>query len=139
MANMMFKKKKDGKGEGMDPLEKEARTTAIQAMRKMAEDEMSGKLKKVTVASNSPVGLKEGLTKAKEMLSKDEPMLESEDQDGDMEEGMDHEAAEGQAEENSEHGGDSGPSDLDGMSEAEIDAKLEELMKLKSRKGIKTL
>lgn len=136
MANMMFKKKKDEEGEGMDPLEKEARTTAIQAMRKMAEDEMAGKLKKVTVASDSPKGLKDGLSKAQEMLSKDGLELgESEDQEDEMEEGADHEAAEQQVEESEA----SESSDLDSMSEAEIDAKLEELMKLKSRKGIKTL
>lgn len=132
----MFKKK--DKEDGMDPLEKEARMTAIQAMRKMADDEMTGKLKKVTVASDSPKGLEEGLAKAKELVAGHEPMLEQDPEDHEDGMDLDEEAEEDQEEENEGHGG-SGPSDFDGLSEEELDAKLEQLMKLKAKKGIKSL
>lgn len=70
----------------MSSPEKTAKMRAIHEMRKMASDEMAlplKNLKKVTVASDSPEGVKEGLDKAQDMMghmaegSPEEEMLES--------------------------------------------------------------
>jgi ribosomal protein L29 len=81
---LMQKKMKDAKP--MSDLEKGAKVKAIHEMRKMATDEMSEPLKhlkKVTVASNDPEGIKMGLDKAKEMLGHqpEEEMPESSDEE----------------------------------------------------------
>lgn len=70
-----FAKLLESKAKSQKPMmgpEKDAKMRAIHEMRKMASDEMAMPLKglkKVTVASNDPQGLKSGLEKAKEMLS----------------------------------------------------------------------
>ena len=110
MKDMMFGKKKKVE---MDPIEKEAKMSAVSAMKQMAEDAMSDKLgglKKVTVAADSEEGLKEGLEKAEDVVeSKLEPEMEGEEME-------------------SEEG-----SELADMSEEEIDKKLQELMALKAK------
>lgn len=105
----MFEKKvkKD-----MSDVEKKAKMTVVEAMRKMAEDRMGGKLggmKKVTVASKDQGGLEEGLEKAKELVGQ---MPEEES----MEEMPEDETTEDEQ-----------------MSPEEIDAKIEELKLLKEK------
>lgn len=81
----------------MDNMRKQAREMILKNMKKKVRDEgkmpMSGMLKpkmKVTVASDSPEGLEEGLSKAemilkkrKEMMSEEPEMEESEDESED--------------------------------------------------------
>jgi len=108
----MFGKPK-GKSGMMSDVEKESKKSAIMAMKKMAEDAMGEKLsglKKVTIASDSEEGLKEGLEKAEDVV---EAKLEPE--------------VEGEEEMESEDGA------IAEMSEEEIDAKLKELMALKAK------
>lgn len=70
---MDFKKliqKKMGAGEMLAPMEKDAHKKALLSLRKEATETMKPEfdgLKKVTVASDSPEGLKEGLDVAQEM------------------------------------------------------------------------
>ena len=70
MMKMMMGKKKQGKL--LSEPEKKAKLQALGGMRDMASQMMGNKLKnlkKVTVASNSPAGLKAGLHKAEDMTS----------------------------------------------------------------------
>lgn len=115
MKDNMFGKKKPG---NMTDNERDAKMSVVEAMRKMAEDEMGGRLKglkKVTVASDSEGGLEKGLEKAKEMISPAEEQEEEEGSDEEM-------ASEDEPE-----------SDEASMSEEELDAKIEELMKMKEK------
>lgn len=63
--------KKKGEGEELSPDHAEAKSSMLQKlmddMDSMGSDKLKG-LKKVTVASNSPVGLQAGLEKAKELV-----------------------------------------------------------------------
>ena len=91
---MLQMKAKDAKP--MSNLEKNAKLKAVHQMRKMATDEMSEplkNLKKVTVASNEPEGLKMGLEKAKQMLGHDPEMEQMEEETG---EDLDHDNEEGE-------------------------------------------
>lgn len=59
----LLMKKKDKKGSMMPEHERDAKMSVLEHVRDMAQDMMKGKLdgmKKVTVASDSPDGLKEG-------------------------------------------------------------------------------
>ncbi len=59
----------------LSPMEHSAKMDVVKQMRDMASEEMGGKLdglKKVSVTSNSPEGLKKGLDKAKEIVSSPE-------------------------------------------------------------------
>jgi hypothetical protein len=93
MAELM-KKKKEGKE--MDPSEKKAKMGILGQIRDMAAqsmgDDVKG-LKKVTVASSDPEGLKEGLDKAKEMIASkgDEEESEPAGGDGDDEDKIENE------------------------------------------------
>lgn len=111
------------KGKPMSDNEKSAKMSVVEAMRKMAEDQIGGKLKdlkKVTVASDSKDGLEKGLDKAKEMLDRHPEDEESQEQhDPEME---DHES----------ETADEVASEPE-MSEDELNEKLEELMKLKEK------
>lgn len=114
----------------MSNVEKDAKLRAIHEMRKMATDEMALPLKgikKVTVASDSPEGVKKGLEKAKEMLGHeagpeahalDEAMPGHEESE-ELETSAEHEAegVEGEAAEEE-------------MSPEEIQAKIDELQAL---------
>jgi hypothetical protein len=138
-------------GSSMSPVEKDAKMSVIQAMRDMAQGHMGDRLKglkKVTVASDDPEGLKAGLDKAKQMLGKgDEEAGDSDaadmgDSDGSEMEDESEEGDEGhvgdlmhQAMNAHEHA-DEGPemaSEDEHMSEDELDAKLQQLMKMKER------
>lgn len=67
-----LKKLKDKKGMSkMHPIERKAKMGVMEDMRNMADDAMGNKLKglnKVTVASDSPQGLRHGLSKAQDMM-----------------------------------------------------------------------
>jgi|ERR1035437_1477312 hypothetical protein len=68
-----MKRLKDKKGmKKMHPIERNAKMDVIGHMRDMADDAMGNKLKglnKVTVASDSPQGLRHGLNKANSLMS----------------------------------------------------------------------
>lgn len=116
LKEILMKKKSEGKV--LDPMKKKAKGGVLQnlidEMVGMNGDKVKG-LKKVTVASSSPEGLKEGLEKAEDIVEGVEPMSE--------EPGME------ESEEMVESDG------MDGEeSEEEILAKIEELKsKLKSK------
>lgn len=145
IQKLLEKKKKDGKG--LSDHEKEAKLGVLKHLHDMAADAMGEGLKglkKVTVASDSHEGLKEGLETAKEVV-------------GDSEESPLHEGAEEVEAEDAEHESPEGHHDLEmesdeekshpslhedvesELSEDELDAKLKELMAkkeaLKLKKG----
>jgi len=126
----MFEKKKK-----LSPVAQKAKLTALKEAHKMASDmmkeDLSG-LKKVTVASDSAKGLKEGLEKAEELVGGAEkkdcskcpgcPECEGEQESEDSEqESSEYE----QSEDNQEA---SEPMDID-----ELEQKIQELMKLKEK------
>ena len=106
-----FAKLLESKAKSQKPMmgpEKDAKLRAVQEMRQMASDEMAmplKNLKKVTVASDSPKGLSEGLEKAEDIVEGSEGM---------MEEGM-------------EMGEEKLPEE---MSPEELEAKIQELQEL---------
>lgn len=149
----MLDKKKMG-GHGLSDIERDAKMSVVDAMKEMANDEMSGRLnglKKVSVASNSPEGLEKGLDKAKELVRKGpEASLhdsDMEDLEEDAHEDLDHDNEEGESpehqekvlghlpEEDHEMAPGEEESEYGHMSEDELDAKLQELMKLKAMKS----
>lgn len=77
MMKMMMNKKKHGKT--LSDSEKKSKLEALMGMKGLADSHMGNKLKnlkKVTVASNSPEGLKEGLHKAEELTDKSDDEME---------------------------------------------------------------
>lgn len=126
LDKLMAKKKKPE----MDPMEKEAKMSVIKQMMDLAHEAMGekiGGLKKVTVASDSPEGIKAGLELAKHKIG---DLSEKHEDDGieefpaSEEESAEHEASENPEEEMSEH---------------ELDAKLEELMAKKKALSAKKM
>jgi hypothetical protein len=111
----MFSKK-----DGMTPAEKKAKLAALGEANKMAsgmmKDGLSG-LKKVTVASDSKEGLKKGLDKAEDLLGEkdEEDSIMGEKDEAEMSEYEDMQ------------------DESEPMDEDEINAKIEELMKLKEK------
>lgn len=104
----------------MSPLEKKAKLKALKGAHGMASDMLKGQLaglKKVTVASDSKEGLKKGLEKAEEIVG------ENEDEDSEM--GEHDEAEAGEYEDAQEAAMP--------MDEDELDAKIQELLKLKEK------
>ena len=63
---LLMKKAKEGKK--ADPDRLQAGSDVLKELGDMFKDRLKGNLKKVTVASDSPEGLKKGLEKAEEML-----------------------------------------------------------------------
>jgi len=123
----LIAKKKKG-NEEMSPMVKQAKMGILENLRDMADSQMGEKLmnmKKVSVASDSKEGLASGLEKAKEMIESQADEESSEDE-SDME-AMD---ARNHMEEDAEQAA---------MSEEEINAKLEELMKLKEQLAAKKM
>lgn len=157
MEKLLEKKKKSGKE--LSPVEKDAKMGVIESMKKMAEDAMGDRLKKVTVASASKEGLQKGLAKAKEMVEGhggtvgdstasgledavegDEMGMHSDDRSKHVqgeEEMSSHMPEEGSEEEEaSESPEQEASEDEDSeMSEDEINQKLEKLMALKKKMG----
>lgn len=88
MMKMMLNKKKQGKN--LSDQEKKSKLEALMGMKDLAMSHMGNKLKnlkKVTVASNSPEGLKAGLHKAEDLADQsddDHAALEDSDMLGQM-------------------------------------------------------
>jgi len=93
LKSLLAKKMKEQK-EPMPENRKEAKMSVLNELKKLMDDKLAGDLKglkKVTVASDSKEGLKEGLEKAEEVLEKSPEMgMEEESED---EEEMDLEQA----------------------------------------------
>jgi hypothetical protein len=112
----------------LSPVEQKASSKVLDDLRQHMQGLMKGKmdgLKKVTVASNSPEGLKKGLAKAEDLLKgKDSVDAEEEALETPEEEATEDESAEEEspALESSEE---------DCKTPEEIDAKIKELLKLK--------
>ena len=122
----------------MSDLEKGAKVKAISEMRKMATDEMSEPLKhlkKVTVASNDPEGIKMGLDKAKEMMG--HPIDGHEMPEGeDMEEMSESPEEEHQEEMHPEmEASEDDKMSEEEMSPEELQAKIEELQMMLQKKS----
>lgn len=125
MESLFAKKKKDGKE--MSSMEKDAKMSVVHDMKKMAMDAMGDKLKglkKVSVASDSPEGLKMGLEKAKELVTSHPNSPESDNDNSPENEEEVGETEESPEEEQSEDSA---------MSEDEVDAELKRLMDLKEK------
>lgn len=104
----------------LSEVDKKASMNVLGDLRKMAQDEMKGKMasmKKVTVASDSKEGLKKGLEKAEDILEGEEKCGMCSKTPCECEESED------------EYESD----DSEEMSEEEIDAKIKELMALKAK------
>jgi hypothetical protein len=92
---LLMKKAKEGKN--ADPERLKAGSDVLKELGDMLKDRIKGNLKKVTVASDSPEGLKKGLHKAEEMLdhSHDAESKDEEEGEGDIEESSpEHESSE---------------------------------------------
>lgn len=131
----------------LSPMEQRASSKVLGDLRGTAQEMMKGKmdkLKKVTVASDSKQGLKKGLSIAEKVLAgekadDEEACPECAGKGGECEcySTDDHEADD----ELSHTPGDSSYAETDGdtnpdedMTDDEIDARIEELLKIKSRK-----
>jgi hypothetical protein len=134
MDEIMKKAKKSGP---IDPKHKEAKMGILKQISEMAGgamgDDIKG-LKKVTVASDSPKGLKEGLSKAKDLV-------EGSDEEEEASESSDEAEAEGDAPSKyKEHSSHENPeskqlkSEIEEaeLSDEEIDALIAELKSKKS-------
>jgi hypothetical protein len=123
---LMEKKKKD---KPMSDVAKDAKTSVLKDLQSMAagamKDGLKGGLKKVSVMSDSPEGLKKGLEKAEDMV--EGGMGEIDEKDADMDLADAEEAlpihANGEIEDD----------DMEDCSEEELDAKLEKLMAMKKK------
>lgn len=129
----MLKKIMERKGnkKPLSPVEKDAKMSVVEEMRKMAQEAMGDKLKglkKVTVASNDPEGLEEGLDKAKDLIG-EMPKEDEEGSEDEMSELSPEDAH--KAEEEMSMSDDDSDSD---MSEDDLDAKIQKLMELKKLK-----
>jgi hypothetical protein len=124
---LMEKKKKD---KPMSDVAKDAKTSVLKDLQSMAsnamKDGLKGGLKKVTVASDSPEGLKAGLEKAEDMVEGKLGAIDEKDADTDLEDA---------AEELPIHAGgaEEGEDEMEDCSEEELDAKLEKLMAMKKK------
>lgn len=149
-----FKKlleKKRQMGKSLDGAERDAKMSAVQGLKDMANEAMKGKMdgmKKVTVASDSQEGLEHGMDKAKELIHGKEGMTElskmGDDELGDMdmaEEGDDSDKdfgpySEANQPENHEDNKRDDPAEEDSeddMSHEDIDRELERLMAKKKK------
>jgi hypothetical protein len=121
MHEMM--KKMKGKEKKMPGHEKDAKMSVLSHLRDMAQESMSGKLgglKKVSVMSDKPEGLEQGLDKAKELVK----------HMGNEEESPEGEASESLEEEASE---DEMSPDEESLSPEEIDSQIAHLVELKHK------
>lgn len=123
------------KAKPMDELAKKAKLSVIQDMKKAAEQKMGdklGKLKKVSVMSDSDEGLEKGLEKAKQILGHESEEKEEEALH-EAAESPEHEAAESKEEEKAEHASEEGIHKDQDMDEALIERKFKELMEKRAR------
>ena len=123
----------------LSPIEQKASSQVLDALRKETQGMLKGKmdgLKKVTVASNSPEGLKKGLDLAKKVVPASEELGEPSDLQDEGSE--DEEAGESPEEEASEQAEGSEIEGLtaeeEAMSPEEIDHLISKLLELKSKK-----
>lgn len=119
MKKLMSKKDSSSK---MSPIEKDAKLSSLNALKKAMEDMMGDKLKngmkKVTIAADDQEGLEKGLEKAKELIgSEEESSEESEGED----------MAEESIEEKSEM---LEPDNKEEQDEKELNKKLKQLLNL---------
>lgn len=153
MMREKLMKKLQSKGKELDPLEKQAKMGVIKELSKQAGDMLGSQIhpmKKVTVASDSKEGLKEGLDKAAGLVEHanehetdpDKLMEEAEEESGadldkDMEEGesdehlgkiLGHMTHNEPSADSMQHG-----SEVE-MHPDEIDAKIAQLKELKAKK-----
>lgn len=131
----MMDKKKKGKKEDMSDTEKSAKMGVLEDLKNQASEEMGKRLKglkKVTVASDSKEGLQAGLNKAEDILENE---VEGEEDLGDESESGPRDDANDKHMEAVEEGAGTayGQDDLEGLSEEEVDAKLEKLMKMRDK------
>jgi hypothetical protein len=115
---MKEKLKKKGMMEksGLSNLEKDAKSSVLRDLSDQAGKAMAGKLsglKKVSVASESPEGLKAGLEKAKELVGQMPRADEASEPEGEMSEEMEG---------------------YENMSPEELDMAIQELQALKAKK-----
>lgn len=113
MDKEMMKKMMGKNDEDSSDMKKEAKLSVLKELRKMASDMMGddvkgGMMKKVTVASPSTEGLKEGLSKAEDMM---ESAPESDEMDAYEDDDM----------------------DMENCSPEELDAKIAKLQELKAK------
>jgi hypothetical protein len=152
LEKMIMKKKKD-KGE-INDLEKKAIMKNLKDLSDSASEMMGdklGSLSKVTVASDTPEGLKKGLEMAEEKVEEigrepavegdvedveevdvgREPAIVEEEDDGlgEQEESLDDKVVGDRSEEQ--------PSKYDSMSEEEVEKKIKELMDIKEKLKMK--
>lgn len=126
-TEMLKKKAAEQSKEPVDPKQMEAKASAIKnlmgSLKEMMGGELKDGLKKVTVASDSPEGLEEGLELAKKVAANAPTPKGVEELDGEM--------AEEEMEDESEHE----------MQESDEDRKVAELEKqlaeLKAKKALK--
>lgn len=137
--------KKMEKGDMLSPMDKDAHKAALLGLRKDATDLMKPDfdgLKKVTVASDSPQGLEEGLDTAKKMTGKSNSLMGDLFPEGmEKDDGMDTEGMEGLDHLKAEDGSDTQMSqEYPTLSEDEcemdlhsVEKKLQDLMKLREK------
>lgn len=145
MLKEKLMKKLASKGKDLDPLEKEAKMGVVKELSRQASSMLGDKispLKKVTVASDSKEGLKEGLDKAAGLVEKvpmdghehdPEKLVESAEEELGADLDKDNEVGEG-----SEHAEGEMEKDMEECSPEEIDAKIAELQALKAKKEAKS-
>jgi hypothetical protein len=118
--------KKKEMGQELSPVEKEAKMSVVDSLKKMAQDHMGDAMKKgmkkVSVLSDSEEGLEHGLDKAKDIVKK---LPKAEDEESEPEAYAGEESPEEEAMEED--------SELDHMSEDDINKKLMKLMALKEK------
>jgi len=120
----------------LNEIEKKAGSKVLDELRKHAQSMMSGKmkgLKKVTVASNTPEGLKKGLSTAEKILESKKnissDLLEPEEE---LEKQTEDDSLEHESEESPEYEAGENEGEEENLSEEELDAKIKHLMSLKA-------
>lgn len=132
---LLQKKMSEGKGD-MAPVDKEASDSVLSDLmdflNQMQGDKVKG-LKKVTVASNDPKGLEEGLAKAKQMVSGHDES--GEDPAEEASESPEDEIMEDEGDSDDEHSEDSHETSSPEMSPEEMKKQIEELKAQLAAKG----
>lgn len=130
MENPMFQKllaKKKAEGKGISAVHKDAKSSVLDDLMEhlggMGMDKING-MKKISVASDSKMGLSKGLEKAKELISKD-PAEAMQGDDEMSEDGSNDPEAEGSQME--EAGESSDEESSEDKSPEEMKAEIEEL------------
>ena len=122
-------KKKLEMGDMMPEKKKMAMDNVLKELDDISDQGMAGKMSKVTVASDSPEGLKEGLEVAEDKVEE-----LSEDDDKQLED-LDSMAEDAKMDEREDYMAESSDSDedYDSMSEDELEKKIKELEEMKAK------